>query len=325
MRVIIAALLLGSCAVAGADPSPWAPGKYSIQTESGKLGNDSHWTYGAYAPDDNGSFPVMIYITGGGGIMPCSTYGDVLKAMSAKGLVIVCLYKIRQPQPKTDAALLAKGLPWLKNGGYSSIGLKAKANFDELTLSGHSAGNHVICDYLQTSCGMAKAVVMMDPVDGYDPFGVVKNYCITPGQKVEFSTPALLLRTGLDPVVKRMVACAPDQLSNQRFFDAWAGPIWMANATKYGHLDLNGNQTGKMGRIICASDNEPKPLYHSQVAGLTHAFLSMVFKGDTASEQVLKDAAEMPADTIAQNDYNGHKAPFSAGCTHSATTHSLVV
>eukprot|EP00662_Eupelagonemidae_sp_cell21_P032540 gene32540-13712_t len=34
---------------------------------------------------------------------------------------------------------------------------------------------------------------MMDPVDGYDPYGIVNNYCITPGQKLNFSLPALHL------------------------------------------------------------------------------------------------------------------------------------
>lgn len=206
------------------------------------------------------------------------------------------------------------------------MGLQAQANFDELTLSGHSAGNHVICDYLQTGCGDAKAAVLMDPVDGYDPLGIIKNYCITPGQKVKFTTPALLLRTGLDPKVKHLVACAPDKISNQRFFDAWSGPIWMANATKYGHLDLNTNATSKIGGIICPTDDEPKPLYRSQVAGLTSSFLSMVFNGDTSAEQVLTNSAAMPVDSVTQHDYNNHKAPFSAGCSHSSeTNHALVI
>lgn len=168
---------------------------------------------------------------------------------------------------------------------------------------------------------MAKAVVMIDPVDGLDPFGIVKNFCITPGQKLMFSIPALLLRTGLDPKVVDVVACAPDNLSNQRFFDAWSGPIWMVNATKYGHRDPLDKAISKVGTIMCAADSEPRPLYHSQVAGLISAFMSMIFKGDMSSEQVLVDASAMPADSTAQHDYNGHTAPFSAGCSHGLSSH----
>lgn len=197
-----------------------------------------------------------------------------------------------------------------------NLGLKAKADFDKLILAGHSAGNHVTCDFLANSCGNHKAagVVMMDPVDGYDPFGIVNNYCTTPGQKLGFDTPALLLRTGLDPVVKTLVACAPDRISNQRFFDAWSGPIWMANATKYGHLDVNNKGVGKMGSILCAGDDEPNDIYQEHIAELVSAFMDTIFKADTASQARLTDASWMKVDVELQHDLNGHQAPFKPTC-----------
>merc|ERR1739848_875188 len=213
---------------------------------------------------------------------------------------------------------MGKALDWLE-GAFPSLGLTASADFDKLVLSGHSAGNHVTCSLLTDSCGnnKAKGVVMMDPVDGYDPIGIIKNYCTTPGEKLSFDVPALLLRTGLDPKVKLGVACAPDRISNQRFFDAWSGPIWMANATKYGHLDVNDAGVGKMGSIMCAGDDEPKPLYREHVAGLVDAFVSVVFKGSATAESLLNDVSTMKVDAEAQKDYNGHSAPFTAGCTHT--------
>merc|ERR1719399_2685966 len=102
---------------------------------------------------------------------------------------------------------------------------------------------------------------------------MVNNFCTTPGKKLEFDVPALLLRTGLDPVVKKMVACAPDKISNQRFFEAWSGPIWMVNATKYGHLDVNN-----------AGDDEPNDIYQAHIADLVDSFLGMVLKGDSDAE-----------------------------------------
>lgn len=240
--------------------------------------------------------------------------------MADKGVVVTMLSRLAAPQPKTDAALEAKALDWLEEN-VNSMGFTASANFDQLVLSGHSAGNHVFCDLLVDSCGnsKAKAAVLMDPVDGFDPFGIVNNYCTTPGQKLGFDTPALLLRTGLDPIVKRMVACAPDRISNQRFFDAWSGPIWMVNASKYGHLDVNDDNVEKLGGVLCATDDEPNDVYHAHIADLVDSFLAMIFKGDATAEDKLSDATSMAVDAEVMKDYNGHTAPFAPGCTQKST------
>merc|ERR1712232_1227669 len=159
-------------------------------------------------------------------------------------------------------------------------------------LSGHSAGNHVTCSLLTGSCGnnKAKGVVMMDPVDGYDPIGIIKNYCTTPGEKLSFDVPALLLRTGLDPKVK------------------------------YGHLDVNNGGVGKMGSIMCASDDEPNDVYQAHIAELVDSFLKTIFDEDSVSEAKLNDASWMKVDVELQNDYNGHSAPFKAGCTQKSVS-----
>merc|ERR1712232_1489821 len=233
-------------------------------------------------------------------------------------MVVTMLSRLASPQPKTGAGLESKALTWLEEN-VNKMGFKATADFDQLILSGHSAGNPVFCDLLVNSCGnsKAKAAIMMDPVDGFDPFGVLKNFCVTPGKKLNFDTPALLLRTGLDPVVKKMVACAPDKLSNDRFFNAWSGPIWMVNATGYGHLGVNDPGTAKMGDVLCADSTADKGIYHQHVADMVDAFVSLVFKGNAASEVKLTDATSMKVAAQSVKDYNGHSAPFTPGCQHS--------
>lgn len=287
----------------------------------GKCGGDSKWSYDIWAPEAAGNYPIMVYVTGGGGVAPGYTYSDLGQAMADKGLVVTMLSRLAAPQPKTDAGLESKALDWLE-GAFPTLGLNASADFDKLVLSGHSAGNHVTCSLLTDSCGNNKAqgVVMMDPVDGYDPIGIIKNYCTTPGEKLSFDVPALLLRTGLDPKVKLGVACAPDRISNQRFFDAWSGPIWMANATKYGHLDVNNAGVGKMGSIMCAGDDEPNDVYQAHIAELVDVFLKTIFDGDSASEAKLSDASWMKVDAELQKDYNGHSAPFKPGCTQKSVS-----
>jgi len=279
-------------------------------------GNDSKWTANIYAPETEGSYPVMVYITGGGGLAPGSSYSDLASAMADKGMIVTMLSRTAVPAPKKDATLEAKAVEWLQEN-FPTFKSKATPNFEQLVLSGHSAGNHVTCNFLVDSCGnnLAKAVVMMDPVDGFDPLGMVNNFCTTPGKKLDFDVPALLLRTGLDPVVKKMVACAPDKISNQRFFEAWSGPIWMVNATKYGHLDVNNAGVGKMGSVLCAGDDEPNDVYQAHIADLVDSFLGMVLKGDADAEKRLNDVSSMKVDAEAQKDYNGHAAPFKSGCT----------
>lgn len=283
----------------------------------GKTGNDSHMSYDIWAPEKEGSYPVMVYVTGFGGSVPGAVYSQLGKAMADRGLVVTMLSRAAAPQPKTNAGLEALAVPWLEET-MPTLGMKATADFDKLILSGHSAGNHVTCDFLVNSCGnqKAKGVVMMDPVDGYDPFGMIDNYCTTVGEKLPFDTPALLLRTGLDPVKKHGIACAPDRISNQRFFDAWSGPIWLANATNYGHLDVNDADVTAIGGVACAAQNTfDDAIYHDHIAELVQRFIATIFDGDADAEAKLNDASSMSVEVELLKDYNGHSAPFKAGCT----------
>lgn len=57
--------------------------------------------------------------------------------------------------------------------------------------------------------------ILLDPVDGVDPFGIKKDYIITPGKLLPYATPVLVLMTELDPKQRTTEpACAPTNLSN---------------------------------------------------------------------------------------------------------------
>ena len=75
-----------------------------------------------------------------------------------------------------------------------------KANLDsELILVGHSAAGHAMTQYLNGTCGKAKMLILLSPVDGLDPFGMVKKFIITPGKKLPFAIPTLVIAAELDP------------------------------------------------------------------------------------------------------------------------------
>ena len=41
---------------------------------------------------------------------------------------------------------------------------------------------------------------MISPVDGVDPYGFIREYCITPDEKLNFETPTLIISAGLDGI-----------------------------------------------------------------------------------------------------------------------------
>ncbi len=86
---------------------------------------------------------------------------------------------------------------------------------NRFVLMGHSAAGHVTTEFLYNNCGDFKMHILLDPVDGVDPFGIKKDYIITPGKLLPYATPVLVLMTELDPKSRAAEPpCAPTNLSN---------------------------------------------------------------------------------------------------------------
>ena len=119
-----------------------------------------------------------------------------------------------------------------------------KLDNENVFLMGHSAGSHVIVSYLKHHCNKVKGQLLISPVDGFDPFGLVDMFAITPGDYLNYDTPTLVIMTGLDDTPGSHIiggltpSCAPEDLSNTRFYNAMPGNTWLVNATLYGHGDF---------------------------------------------------------------------------------------
>ena len=59
-------------------------------------------------------------------------------------------------------------------------------DFSRMILLGHSAGNHINVNYLTDQCGRFVAAVLLSPVDGADNYGIIDDFCVTPGQQVSW-------------------------------------------------------------------------------------------------------------------------------------------
>jgi hypothetical protein len=122
-----------------------------------------------------------------------------------------------------------------------------------VTLLSHSAASHPAVAYLVSTCGFIKSQVLMDPVDGYDPYGVIKEFITNPPKQLSFLMPTLIITTGLDSIQRGpgFPACAPANFSNLRFYASLSGPTWLLNFTSYGHADVLDDFVSPSNTRLC--------------------------------------------------------------------------
>lgn len=204
-----------------------------------------------FSPTKPGKYPTALFLTGLDGMASGSFYVDFsTKLVKENSLILVIFDTIKPPKfPQKEEKIFAKSVEWtLKNlqelfdskDTPASIKDTVFPITDDVCLMGHSAAGHTVVSYLNETCGSIKSLVLFDPVDGYDPFGFIKQFITHPPNQLPFSIPTLILRTELDPIPKSNIipACAPDILANERFYDSLPGPTWMLNFTHYGHGDF---------------------------------------------------------------------------------------
>merc|ERR1712039_194160 len=238
------------------------------------------------------------------------------------------------PNYPKEARRFVDILSWAKNGSLKQEmvkkGLTATPDLDSTVVMAQSAGNHIVGQALADNCMYAKAFVMIDPVDGFDPFGVVHTQdLITPGKKLNFTIPALILDNGLDPQGVRAfksVPCMPLQLGSPRWYNAWAGPIWHVNATAYGHVDCLDDAMISVGRLVCPSNKKTdKNLYRQHLADTAALFIEGLLENKQANFALLEDASHFPVDVILQHDRKG-MTPIRPGCVnHHSMSQQFVV
>lgn len=90
---------------------------------------------------------------------------------------------------------------------------------NNFVLMAHSTAAYSVLEHLNSTCDNIKLVVLLNPVDGIDPYGFGKNKFITPGKLLPFATPLLLITNELDSALPMHgKACAPADISNGMYF-----------------------------------------------------------------------------------------------------------
>jgi hypothetical protein len=230
-----------------------------------------------FAPIDAGPVAVVVFVTGLDGIAPNWGYTAILERLAAHGVAVASLDRESLPNPTAESLFLANWTTWFtQNVPALAAGHFGNTSLDlsRILLSGHSAGGRLVVQSLvddQSSASMYSGVVLLDPVDGFDPFGIINNTVVHPPQQLNFTLPSLLLASRLAAVPNGLFPpCASLELGPDRFFNAFPGPVWLVNATQYGHVDFCDQWLIDVvgDTDFCVVSTAPKAIYRDFVAGM---------------------------------------------------------
>ena len=262
--------------------------------------------------------PVFLFWTAFAGKIPAPMYLEYFEHVASHGIVVVGMDAKNAAENKPDfqpalAEVLVGAIDWMKSGNLDAMmqssGFAVSPDLTKLVLGGHSAGGHTVTQLISDGCNGISALILMDPVDGLAPwadFDHISEYAsvIHPPKKVDFVIPLLHLDNKWDPFVSmpqypNYPSCAPEAMSNDRFFNAWRGPAWQINATYFGHMDsINAGYVDELNHIFdifCAGNRTSSNAeYISLVGGATVAFMNMFINGDSSAQIYIEDASVMP-------------------------------
>jgi len=253
-----------------------------------------------FAPRAEGKFPTIVFFSGLAVTTNAGVYSTVLSHISSWGYVVIGPWSaLSIPTTTYEAKWVEPVLDWARTHldprSETNYGIHPGVviDFDTMFMAGQSSGNHVAVNYLalrqNNDCSKIHGLIMMSPVDGVDPYGIIGDTCIDPPNKLNFQIPSLIISGGLDSVPgvdglgNLFPACAPEDLSNDRFYDALTGPTILVNTTEYGHIDCFDDALYNLvaGLHLCATNrNMDRDIYRRYLGGEIVAFLKYFHEGD---------------------------------------------
>jgi len=180
---------------------------FNVQHASVRVEVGGDYELHLYAPECAGLFPVIFFVSGVSGDVPVSMYSDLLTRIVAEGYIVAGFDHLAFPSYPKQGQQFHDLLEWSKTGLVVAMRNQSLAAtpdvLDRAAVMGQSAGNHIVGQGLVDGCSVAKALIMIDPVDGTDPFHIITSEdLITVGSKLPFTIPSLLLDNTLDPTGK---------------------------------------------------------------------------------------------------------------------------
>ncbi|CAF1199016.1 unnamed protein product [Didymodactylos carnosus] len=206
-----------------------------------------HWSVGnvifskqfaldIYSPTTPGPYPVIIYLPGFSGVVSATYYTTLMTTITEQNLIIIGISKIESVKPEEVAQHIQDFLNWVVTpDGAKKLFLDHKKvkdvipDVERLAFLTHSSAGHPLGQYLNSTCGPVKVIVMMNPVDGIDPFGHAQDFITHPPNPLPFRLPTLIISAGLDnvSVIPDGPPCAPIQ---RHFGDYNTAKFWIQKA-----------------------------------------------------------------------------------------------
>lgn len=323
-------------------PDPFLPGPYDVDHHHIAreiLGQLDH-NLDIYAPHSAGTFPVIIFFPGMACTTPASAYSNILTHLASWGYVVVgpsallystdATYRAEWVQPVVDWTV-----EHINSGSLSgSLHPQMKVDATQLYLSAHSSGSHVAVEFIKQShdCYYVKAMLLLSPVDGVDPFGLIETFCINPPQPLHFRIPTMIIAGGLDGVPGidvlggLMPACAPEELGSSRFYKALEGPTVLLNMTSYGHVDMMDQTYIDIIQAIsfCKTDSSTdKDAFRQEVGGQLVSFLSYVSQGACQLWHYMEGSQDSGTGVLADHQWKGGVEDSCGECGCKKSTNVL--
>ena len=137
-----------------------------------------------FSPTTSGSYPMMIFLTGLNGLAPMTAYTELLTTVAEQNIIVIAISKIGNIKPEKVAVHVGHFLDWVikPDDGAARLFAEQKAvegvtpNTTRLGFLSHSSAAHPLGQYLNGTCGPIKLIVMMNPVDGIDPWGRIDDF-----------------------------------------------------------------------------------------------------------------------------------------------------
>ncbi|CAF1340052.1 unnamed protein product [Adineta ricciae] len=327
MSIILLILLIDLHLASTGPVDHWSVGNIIISKP------DIRFRVDIYSPTTSGSYPVLIFLPGLAGLVPSTFYTSLVTAIAEQDVILVGISKIENIKPEKMSIHIADFLAWAMkpNDGITRLFSEHKqvrevhANLERLAFLTHSSAAHSLGQYMNSTCGPIKLIIMMNPVDGIDPFGIVQDFITHPPTPLPFRTPALVISAGLDsvPVGQKSPACAPNNISNDRWYRSLYGPTFLINITDYGHADNLDEPYHEASKIMC------KPCtgslchfaqYKFDEATLITSFIRAIFNRDLRQLKTIQNP-QSAVQSHVSNKYDLHGYDYTSGgpggfCTH---------
>jgi hypothetical protein len=126
-------------------------------------------------------FPFLIVkLAGLSGDCPVFAYRQSLEHIASHGIITVAVTTLTLPRAQKIADSMKQIIDWMDKTlpGIVSKVEGAEADLSRLVVSGHSSAAHVVVNLINTyGCGAIKGMFLLSPIDGSDPWGIIKVSC----------------------------------------------------------------------------------------------------------------------------------------------------